>query len=119
MVFICPESLERSDESEVAEEEERPGLKLTPVAFARQQMTKFLSALLLPLFMFTPRRQPGSGKRTWMMVFVGLALLAYLISTVSLSAGAEFVQLIEVLFRASSLPSIFMPNTYSNGPQQR
>jgi hypothetical protein len=89
MIFVCPESLERPEESEVTEVEEHPGLKPTPLAFARQQMTKFLSALLLPLFMFTPRRQPGNGKRTWMMVFVGLALLAYLISTVSCSIRAQ------------------------------
>lgn len=92
MVFICPESLERPETPETNEVEEQPGLKPTPVVFVRQQMKKFLSALLLPLFMFTPRRQPGNGKRTWMMVFVGLALLAYLISTGVFSAKYLYAQ---------------------------
>ncbi|KAH6913454.1 major facilitator superfamily domain-containing protein [Coprinopsis sp. MPI-PUGE-AT-0042] len=92
IIFICPESLERSEETEVAQTEEEPGLKPSPVAFARQQMTKFLSTLLLPLFMFTPRQQPGNGKRTWMMVFVGFAILAYLISTGVFSAKYLYAQ---------------------------
>ncbi len=50
---------------------------------ARRLFFKFISALLLPITMFAPRRIPGTSRKNYNMTLVGLSLFLYIVSTVS------------------------------------
>lgn len=49
----------------------------------RRLLFKFISALLLPISMFAPRRIPGTLRKNYNMTLVGLSLFLYIVSTVS------------------------------------
>ncbi|EAU83084.2 hypothetical protein CC1G_11168 [Coprinopsis cinerea okayama7 len=86
VLILCPESLQRQPATTRTTGGTRTEAKAGALPTIRRLLTSFIEALLLPLFMFAPRRSRGTGKRSYTMVFMGLALLIYLTSTGVFSA---------------------------------
>ncbi|KAF5327010.1 hypothetical protein D9619_004881 [Psilocybe cf. subviscida] len=89
VIFVCPESRIPSP-SESTTTPTTPiakiksALALSPMQMARRVpvlLHSFMSAILLPVSMFAPRRVPGTRRKNWNMTYVGLSLFLYIVST--------------------------------------
>jgi hypothetical protein len=91
VLFVCPESRvpspsESTSTSTTPLDKIKSALALSPLQIARRipaLLHSFMSALLLPISMFAPRRVPGTRRKNWNMTYVGLSLFLYIVSTVS------------------------------------
>lgn len=96
ILLVCPESLVVEDEDSTSRSGTTPlameDTKSSSWNALQQKVVSLTKAVLLPLFMFAPKRPRGSSKRSWIMVFPGLALLLYLVSTGVFSAKYLYAQ---------------------------
>ena len=83
VAFICPESRVPSDIIAAEHSDRETSLVASPMINIRRLATKLLSALLLPISIFAPKRVPGTSRRNWNMTLCGLSLFFYVVSTVS------------------------------------
>jgi hypothetical protein len=83
VIFICPESWMPEENVTVDRLDETPSFKSRPLLAIQAKFTKLLSALLLPMSIFAPRRVPGTSRRNWNMTLCGLGIHLYIVSTVS------------------------------------
>ncbi|PPQ67486.1 hypothetical protein CVT25_006027 [Psilocybe cyanescens] len=92
VILICPESRTLPTEVVVSRVRDDLSFKASPVLAVRRLFVNFISALLLPISMFTPRRIPGSSRYNYNMTFVGLSLFLYIVSTGVYSAKYLYAQ---------------------------
>ncbi|KAF9532510.1 major facilitator superfamily domain-containing protein [Crepidotus variabilis] len=92
VAFIMPESRKPAAREASQHNDEEISFKKSPIEVAQRVTTTFLSALLLPISMFAPRRIPGSSRRNWNMTLCGLSLFLYLVSTGVYSAKYLYAQ---------------------------
>ena len=85
VVFICPESRMPEETAATEISDETPSFKSDPLSAMRAIAIKLLTALVLPISMFAPRRVPGTSRRNWNMTLCGLSIHLYIVSTVSAS----------------------------------
>ncbi len=83
VAFVCPESRVPSNIIAAEHSDREMSFVTSPVIAIRRLTTKLLSALLLPISIFAPRRVPGTSRRNWNMTLCGLSLFFYVVSTVS------------------------------------
>ncbi|KAF9565255.1 MFS general substrate transporter [Agrocybe pediades] len=92
VVVICPESRKPQAQATRMQARESLSFKESPVLATRNLFLNFLTSLLLPISMFTPRPIPGSTRKNYNMTFVGLSLFLYIVSTGLYSAKYLYAQ---------------------------
>ncbi|KAF5359742.1 hypothetical protein D9756_003443 [Leucocoprinus leucothites] len=80
LLFICPESKFPSHEEANTYSNDFLDLKTSPIEASRRLLKKFMTALLSPIAIFSPKQIPGTNKRSWNMTLVGLSFFIYCIS---------------------------------------
>ncbi|KAF8907370.1 major facilitator superfamily domain-containing protein [Gymnopilus junonius] len=92
VIFVCPESLKHSERTVQSRTQDDLSFKTSPLLVVRRLIMNFISALLLPISMFTPLRIPGSSRYNYNMTLVGLSMFLYIVSTGVYSAKYLYAQ---------------------------
>ncbi|KAF8199603.1 hypothetical protein BJ912DRAFT_1129825 [Pholiota molesta] len=92
VIFVCPESKVPAAPVATAPARNSLSAKESPMVAGRRLLFKFISALLLPISMFAPRRIPGTSRKNYNMTLVGLSLFLYIVSTGVYSAKYLYAQ---------------------------
>lgn len=92
VIILCPESRMASTTTVSSQTQENLSFKTSPILSARRLILNFISALLLPISMFSPRAIPNSSRKNYNMTFVGLSLFLYIVSTGVYSAKYLYAQ---------------------------
>jgi len=82
VIIICPESKKPAAQAERTQVRESLSFKVSPLLATRNLFLNFLTSLMLPISMFTPRPIPGTTRKNYNMTYVGLSLFLYIVSTV-------------------------------------
>jgi hypothetical protein len=85
VIFICPESRQPTAPAIEPHEDGDEATKTTtsPFLLLRRNIRRFLSALMVPITMFAPRRIPGRpSKKNYNLTLVGIGLFLYIIQNV-------------------------------------
>ena len=89
VIILCPESRTASTPEVSSRAQENLSVKISPILSARRLVSNFASSLLLPISMLAPRAVPGSSRKNYNMLFVGLGLFLYIVSTVRCSISSR------------------------------
>ena len=118
VIFLCPESRKPTAQTQQAPStNDSTTPKTFPSAF-RQTIKRFLSALMIPIIMFAPRRMPGRpAKKNYNLTLLGLGLFIYLVSTVSPPCSLLFGP--NVAPRRSTKVNICMHSMLTHGRPMR
>lgn len=84
VIFILPESRQPTAPTlDAYDDDETPKWKVSPILSIRRIIGRFLSALMIPITMFAPRRVAGHpSRRNYNLTLVGVGLFLYIIQNV-------------------------------------
>ncbi|KAG6849781.1 hypothetical protein H0H93_005166 [Arthromyces matolae] len=92
VLLLCPESREPTAPERGVSTTEGLSFASDPLTVIRGYLTRFISALMIPITMFAPRIVPGRAGRNWNITLVGMGLFLYLVSIGVYSAKYIYAQ---------------------------